>query len=110
MKPEFEYTVSVEQDDIPVVGNAMDSGDPVEDREVESKILYRLDVGDVWAWAAVTVTCREVHTGVEGTDYLGCCNYRDEKDFRECQYFEDMCTKAYVDCLSQIERVKGLEL
>ena len=44
------YTIEVTaaQDDIPVRGNAMASGDDATDRECEDDILTRLDSGDVW--------------------------------------------------------------
>src|ERR1700692_675881 len=85
---DLTVTLQVEQDDIAVRGNAMASGDEAYDKEGEDGILARLDRGDVWAWACVKVTVAGY--GCEGTDYLGCCNYADEQDFRKGGYFDDM--------------------
>lgn len=92
----IEYTLEVEQDDIPVRGNAFSSGDDAEDRRVEDEILARLDDGDVWAWASVCVVARA--GSVEGRAYLGGCSYRDEKEF--CQpggYYAQLKAEALAD-------------
>ena len=52
---QVEYRIEVEQDDQPVRGNALDSGDPDYDKKVEGEIIERLDRGDVWAWASIRV-------------------------------------------------------
>jgi hypothetical protein len=90
------FTIKVEQEDLPVRGHVLDSGDVEGDEKVENEILKRLDAGDVWAWAYVTVIadCGEF----KGKDTLGGCNYRDEADFRQDEgYFEDMKLAAYED-------------
>lgn len=93
---EVTFEVAAEMDDLPVRGNAMASGDDDEDRKYEDEILRRLDRGDIWAWAAVTVTAR--WNGYVGRDHLGACCYADEKEFRECGgYFEDMKKNALED-------------
>lgn len=86
-------TLVAEQDDAPVRGNAAASGDDAYDKEVEDAILARLDRGDVWAWASVKVSARL--GGCEGVDYLGCCSYDSEADFRRPgDYFDDMVVRA----------------
>jgi len=105
------YRIFAEQDDLPVRGNAMCSGDDDFDRQVEDAILARLDDGDVWAWASVKVEAR--YEGVDtfndedivGVDYLGACNYKDEEDFKRCPYYEDMCSEARDDLYAQIEGI-----
>jgi hypothetical protein len=52
---DVEFTVRVEQDDTPVRGNAMASGDDAADRECEDEILSRLEAGNVEAWCVLTV-------------------------------------------------------
>lgn len=103
-----EITIHVTQDDAPVRGNAMASGDDELDRKVEDEILDRLDSGDVWAWASVEV--RATHEGLSGSDYLGCCCYRDEEDFKSGGYYEDMVREACSNLADQIAAVQGVEI
>lgn len=92
-RPEVKYTITVEQDEQAVRGNALASGDDAVDKAQEDEILARLDRGDVWAWAEVTVTAE--CAGFKGVDYLcGCC-YENEAAFKEPGgYFPDMCAAA----------------
>jgi hypothetical protein len=82
-------TLTAEDEDIPVRGNASASDDPEADKRYEDEIIARLDSGDVWAWCYVVVkaTCGD-HTA---TDSLGGCCYRDEVDF--------MSPGGYFDCM-----------
>ncbi len=88
MKAHFETTISIGQEHIPVRGNAMASDDAAFNRECEDEILARLDAGDLWAWCTVRVRvwCGDLYED----EYLGCCSYRDEAEFRDGGYFEDM--------------------
>lgn len=67
------YTLDMVQEDHPVTGNAMASGDHKVDREAETEILLRLDAGDFKAWATLMVTAQV--DGFQGVDYLGCCSF-----------------------------------
>lgn len=103
------FTITVEQDDTPVRGNAMASGDDAADRECEDEIIRRLDQGDVWAWALVTVTCH--YQDFTGRDTLGGCSYEDENDFKNDGgegYWAGMQRQAYEDlrqsCKDAIKR------
>jgi len=92
-RDEATVRILAEPDHVPVEGNACASGDEDFDREVEHNILYRLQQGDVWAWAAVTVI---VAWGqFEGRAHLGCCSYADDNDFGQPGgYFDDMVAEA----------------
>lgn len=91
---DFELTVGF--DDLQVRGNAMASGDDALDKKVEDEIIARLDDGDVWAWAQVTVTAR--WEDFDGHDYLGACSYKDEADFKQKGgYWESMKAQALDD-------------
>ena len=79
-------------DDIPVQGNACDTGDTQFDHQVVHEILMRLHQDDVWAWATVAVSVS--WNGQEATEYLGCCSYDDEEAFQQCGYFADMIDAA----------------
>lgn len=88
MTAKFEVSVSIEPEHEDVRGNFA-SGDPAYDREDEEAILARLRKGEDWAWCCVkvTVSCGELSE----SEYLGCCSYADEEDFRtNSGYFDDM--------------------
>ena len=100
---EVEFSLTVEEETlIPVRGNAMHSDDEGMDREYEDRILERLEVGDIWAWASVTV--RASWGGFEGDDSVSGCNYKDEKDFRVPDgYFGDLVAEAFGQLLKKVE-------
>lgn len=90
---EVEFVLKVVQDDMPVRGNAMASGDDAADKAYEDEILKRLEYGDVWAWSLVTITAK--WKGWEVHDTLGACCYLSEEDFKKPGgYFDDMKTVA----------------
>lgn len=94
-----------ETEHIPIDGNALASGDADEDRKQEQWVRDQLDAGNEWAWccAHVRVTYEVAIKGqafparIEGNDYLGCCSYVSEADFREGGYFDDMVSEALDD-------------
>lgn len=101
---EAKITVHAEQDQIPVRGNALASGDDAEDKRVEDEIIERLDNGDVWAWAAVEV-CGQ-WCGLEVSEFLGCCCYQDENDFvNNSGYFDDMRAEVIDGLVSRAEEI-----
>lgn len=75
-----------------VRGNAIVSGDDEYDKQVEDEIIRRLDNGDVWAWADVEV--QGTYMGLVASDYLGCCSYESESDFKNDGYYQDMCNNV----------------
>jgi hypothetical protein len=111
---DVEFRIKVEQDEIEVRGNALASGDDAIDKAAEDEILARLDNGDVWAWAGVTVEAHLIAPPCPGTvsptvrlvgrDFLGCCNYTDENDFKQQGgYYDDMKAQALADLQGQID-------
>ncbi len=96
----IKIRLDVEQEDLPVRGNALASGDPAEDKRVEDEILRRLRRGEVWAWCWVRVTARvEIEGEVFlGTASLGGCSYENEEDFKATSgYYEDLKKEAIED-------------
>lgn len=92
-RADVTITVYAEVDELPIEGNAMASGDNEADREAEQWIRDQLDQGNIWAWAAVTVTV--AWEGFEASDHLGACSYKSEEDFREPGgYFDQMVNEA----------------
>lgn len=89
---EVTYRIECLEEDTPVRGNALDSGDKAYDKQVEDEILARLHSDDLWAWCCVRVVATVTVDGqtFEGDDYLGCSSYTDEADFKAGGYFEDM--------------------
>ena len=100
---EATIEILVEPESIPVEGNAIASGDDDYDRRTEERIQERLDSGDVWAWASVTV--KGTWRGLTAKDHLGCCNYRNEKDFRRDVYYDDMRDAVISDLVEQAQEL-----
>lgn len=98
---DVEFRIDCENEDIPVRGNAVVSGNDEEDKEIEDSIIEQLNNGNEWAWCSVKVTAS--FKGIEGTDYLGGCSYADEKEFKEGGYYEDMKRQAYNELIEQLE-------
>ena len=98
------YTVFADMDDLPVRGNAVDSGDAELDTKVENEILTLLDKGNIWAWASVEVKCSVDIDGVTfaGRDCLGACSYKDENDFKNGGYYDQMKEGARRDLLENL--------
>jgi hypothetical protein len=86
---DIHFTIEVEQDDIPVRGNAIASGDDIFDCKVENEIIQRLDNGDVWAWASVKVI--GTYKGLSSCEYIGACSYENEAEFKADGYYDDIC-------------------
>ena len=92
-REEVGIHLTAEADQTAVLGNASASGVKRIDREIEQEIFERLNRGDVWAWADVTVT---VSWGpFSAIDTFGGCNYENEEEFRQPGgYFDDMVDEA----------------
>lgn len=81
-----------EDEDIPYVGNCS-AIDPETDAQQEQWIRDQLANDNEWAWCTVHV--RASFKGVHGDDYLGCCSYLSEEDFRTTSmYYSDMVREA----------------
>jgi hypothetical protein len=50
-----------------------------------------------WAWCCVKVSA--TYKGITESEYLGACSYKDEADFRACDYFKDMA-RCCIECLA----------
>lgn len=98
--------LTIEPDDTPVEGNAMCSGDDAADAEYEREIIERLEDGDYWAWASVTVRAR--FKSLEGFDYLGSCDYEGFDDFAaEDGYLPQMVSEAIDDLIKNAKIMRG---
>ena len=105
---QVEYRIEVTQDDQPVRGNAIASGDSDYDKKVEDKIIERLDRGDVWAWATVRVVAFVPGYGLEGDDYLGGCTYENEERFKSGMHYPDMIDRARAELFYKIGTMHNL--
>ena len=92
----FVVELAAEPDDMPIRGNALASGDDDIDRRAENDIIEQLDAGNAWAWASVRVcVTHPAVVGIEGNEYLGCCSYASEDDFKaDGGYYDDMVHEA----------------
>lgn len=73
---EVTFSIRVEEDHIPIEGNAMVSGDPAVDAETNAWVLTELAHGNVWAWASVLVTA--TWEGHEGFASLGAVSWEEK--------------------------------
>lgn len=99
---DVEFALECLPEDVPVRGNAIVSGDEDFDRETEDAILEDLE-WNPWRWCIVRVTAQ--WNGFEGDDFLGCCSYHSEEDFKTGGYWEDMKQCAFDDLIRTIERL-----
>jgi len=97
-KPQYKVIFEALPEDTSVRGNALASGDDQLDKEVEDEIFARLESGDIYAWFTAKVTVRD-DQGNEVSEYLGCCNYQDEEDFRNGSCYSEMVE----ECVRQLE-------
>jgi hypothetical protein len=101
------HVVTEDEERPPRAGEDFDSGNAEADKALERELCDRLDNGDVWAWAYVTVVARwrSPEGAIEGEDSLGCCSYANEADFRQPGgYFDDMCERALDDLNARLRR------
>lgn len=79
------YEFSYQQDDSPVRGNAMVSGDDTVDKACEDEIIERLSRGDETAWAVVTIWARFTNNGkvYTGQTALGACSANDVQGLKD---------------------------
>lgn len=98
--------LTIEPDDTPVEGNAMASGDDAADAEYEQAIIKRLEDGDAWAWASVTV--RASFKTLEGFDGLGSCCYPGFDEFAACDgYLPDMVEYAIDELIKNAKTARA---
>jgi hypothetical protein len=64
--------------------------------------------GNEWAWCKVTIVAS--WKGLEGRDYLGCCNYNSKNDFMASNYYREMINNAIVELNVQCEKMLSLLL
>lgn len=90
-------------EDIPIRGNAICTGDSKEDKEIEDNIIEELEYNP-WAWCCVRLT--GYYKGLEASDYLGGCSYKSEKDFIENSgYYYDMQARILEELEGQLEEL-----
>jgi hypothetical protein len=97
---DVEFTLTCLPEDIQIEGNAS-AIDPETDKEIADDIRQQLERGNSWAWCVVKVEAK--WKGLKGSDILGGCSYKSEKDFvdNSC-YYEDMKQTAYCNLLSNL--------
>jgi hypothetical protein len=92
LEDEVEFSIECLPEDASIEGNCS-AIDRLTDQCVERWIRRELEQGNLWAWCCVRVVAR--WRGFEGEDFLGCCSYRNEKEFRHPEgYFPQMRDEA----------------
>lgn len=85
-----------------IEGNAC-AIDPTTDAETNQWIHDQLKRGNEWAWCCVKVVAR--YATLKGVDYLGCCSYLSESDFKRDGYYDDMKAQALDDLQRQVDEL-----
>jgi len=93
-KGKFTVHLKVYQDDTPIRGNAIASGDDDYDKKIEDELIQRLE-HDVWAWALVQLYVSYPNGSRTESSYIGGCSYKSAKDFIENGYFDDMVEECH---------------
>lgn len=99
---DVEFSIECLPEGLQIEGNAS-AIDEETDKEIADNIYEQLDNGNMWAWCCVKVTAS--YKGIEGTDYLGGCSYKSEKDFKSDGYYSDMKQQAFDDLISQLKNL-----
>jgi hypothetical protein len=100
VRSRMEVEVTCDVDDTPIRGNALASGDEIEDANQEQWVRDQLANGNEWTWGFVTVT--GTWRGRTASDSLGACSYHTKSDFLACGYYEDMCDNVARQIANQI--------
>lgn len=99
---EVTFTITAEEEDIPVRGNAMCSDDEAADRHCEDEIIAEVNRGNTWAWCCVVVTA--TWGDWSASDTLGACSYDGADEFKSGGYYEDMCANALENLNADLAR------
>lgn len=96
---ELEFEIQIEpEDEHPI--KCFDTGDAEEDKRMVQEILEAVE-WNPWAWCSVKV--RAVWRGFEGDwDYLGCCSYESEEDFKQPGGYYDGMKAEALESLNQL--------
>ena len=105
-KKDIEFKIVIHPEDLQIRGNAIASGDENYDKKIEQFIIDDLESGNLWAWCCVEVIghYKEVLTA---SCFLGGCSYKNEDDFKVCDYFECMKDEIVNQLNSQIKILEG---
>ncbi len=99
IRAEAVITLTCEYETTPIEGNCS-AIDPKQDKETYDWIVSQLQSGNQWAWASVGV--RASWSLFTGEDWLGCCSYASEEDFKADGYYTDMMAEALTSLLDQV--------
>lgn len=97
---DVDFEILVHPEDTPVEGNAS-AIDEETDEQIANNIYEQLDNGNIWAWCTVEV--KASYKGISASDYLGCCSYKDEADFKNDGYYKDMKQIAFDNLIEELK-------
>jgi hypothetical protein len=97
---QIEFELIVHPEDVQVRGNVMASGDDKVDKRAEDSVLRQLENGNQWAWCRVEVKAK--YKAFEASDFLGCCSYKNQKQFEKDGYYQDMKERAFGEIVNTI--------
>lgn len=98
LKSVARIEIIVHPEEMPIEGNASALGDE-EDTRIANDIRRQLECGNDYAWCTIEV--RVSYGGITGRDFLGCCSYASEEEFKKDVYYADMLNSAFNDWVDQ---------
>ena len=102
-RTQVEFEIIVHPEHTPLKGNVLVSGDDQTDTEAEEEIARQLENGNEWAWCTIEVKAK--YKSLEASDYLGCCSYASEEDFKKDGYYLDMKDRAFEELQNQVNEI-----
>jgi len=97
-KPEVEILLTIEEEDTGPAG-CFSCGDDKQDEELVNEIQFKLARGNLWAWCQVRIEV--TWGGFNECQYLGCCSYENEEDFKQHSGYYDQLVDEVIDNLNQ---------
>ncbi|KKN21621.1 hypothetical protein LCGC14_0923630 [marine sediment metagenome] len=96
---QMQIEIILHEEHMQIEGNAVDSGDADFDTVLNNAIAERLNNGELWIWCTVEV--KVTIDGFTANDYLGCCSYDNEQEFKAGGYYDDMVETCKEDIQNQ---------
>lgn len=98
---EVQFTLeALDEDSSPIDSFGYDTEE--ENEQAAKEIQEDIDSGNPYAWFVAKVTAR--WNGFHASEYLGCCSYKSEEDFKtESGYYPQMRSEALAALNEQLD-------
>lgn len=104
---DISFGIIAHDEHLPIIGNAISSGDIEFDKKVENKIIEEVQKGNEWAWCNVEVYGD--YNGIFASAHLGCCSYENKEEFINGGYYDSMREDILKDIQSKLRDISEEE-